>query len=87
MHVNARRNNIPDMLPVFEGMKIRINNGSGSHYEEYGLHTSSLGTVIGMQFTENDTEKLENTYKSKNFLRLGKFEKMKDVKRGDSENI
>ena len=48
------------MLPVFKGMKIRINNGSGSHYKEYGLHTGSLGTVLGMQLTENDAKKLEN---------------------------
>ena len=61
LHSNSRRrNNIPGMLPIFKGMLIRINNGSGSHYKEYGLHTGSLGTVIGMQLTENDTKKLEN---------------------------
>ena len=41
-------------------MPIRINNGSGSHYKQYGLHTGSLGTIIGMQVTENDAKKLEN---------------------------
>ena len=61
LHINTRRrNNIPGLLPIFEGMQIRINNGSGSHYKEYGLHTGSLGTVVGMQLSEDDTNKLQH---------------------------
>ena len=61
LHINTRRrNNIPGLLPIFEGMQIRINNGSGSHYKEYGLHTGSLGTVVGMQLSEDETNKLQH---------------------------
>ena len=53
LHLNARRRkHIPGMLPAFKGMKIRIKNGSGSHYKQYGLHTGSVGTILAMQLTE-----------------------------------
>ena len=61
MHLNARRrNNIPGLLPICIGMPLRINNGSGSHYKNYGVHTGTLGTVASLQLTDRDAERLKN---------------------------
>ena len=61
LHLNScRKNNIPGMLPICIDLPIRINNGARAHYKEYGLHTGSLGRVVGLQLTESDAKKLEN---------------------------
>ena len=61
LHLNARkRNNIPGLLPLCIGMCVRINNGAGSYYKDYGLHTGTLGVITKFQLSESDAKKVQN---------------------------
>eukprot|EP00973_Karenia_brevis_P036239 4997776-Karenia_brevis.AAC.1 len=41
-------------------LPIRINNGAGAHYKQYGLHTGNIGSVSGVEVHEEDAEKWKN---------------------------
>eukprot|EP00973_Karenia_brevis_P060313 8393516-Karenia_brevis.AAC.1 len=41
-------------------LPIRVNNGAGARYKQYGLHTGSIGRVSDVEVHEKDAEKPKN---------------------------
>eukprot|EP00973_Karenia_brevis_P082897 11494794-Karenia_brevis.AAC.1 len=41
-------------------LPIRINNGAGAQYKQYGVHTGSIGRISGVEVHAGDAQKLKN---------------------------